>query len=202
MPWYLAGVEPLVGDCKGYKDDGGWLGDAVWDMIYRAMDSDEDEKWAPLLRVASESGHFARAAARLGIDRWQHGCLPADKTERLEQLASEGRCVLMVGDGLNDAPSLVAAHVSMSPTNAADVSQTAADLLFQGAGLAPVLTAIRVARMSTRLVKQNFALAFLYNSIAVPLAVMGLATPLVAAVAMSSSSIVVTLNALRLKWVR
>lgn len=144
----------------------------------------------------------ARAAARLGIDRWQHGCLPADKTERLEQLASEGRCVLMVGDGLNDAPSLVAAHVSMSPTNAADVSQTAADLLFQGAGLAPVLTAIRVARMSTRLVKQNFALAFLYNSIAVPLAVMGLATPLVAAVAMSSSSIVVTLNALRLKWVR
>ena len=144
----------------------------------------------------------ARAAARLGIDRWKYGCLPADKTERLEQLANEGRCVLMVGDGLNDAPSLVAAHVSMSPTNAADVSQTAADLLFQGAGLTPVMTAIRVARMSTRLVKQNFALAFLYNSIAVPLAVIGLATPLVAAVAMSSSSIVVTLNALRLKWVR
>lgn len=144
----------------------------------------------------------ARTAARLGIDRWQYGCLPVDKTARLELLASEGRCVLMVGDGLNDAPSLVAAHVSMSPTNAADVSQTAADLLFQGAGLAPVLTAIRVARMSTRLVKQNFALAFLYNSIAVPVAVIGLATPLVAAVAMSSSSIVVTLNALRLKWVR
>lgn len=144
----------------------------------------------------------ARAAARLGIDHWRYGCLPADKTERLEQLAQEGRCVLMVGDGLNDAPSLVAAHVSMSPTNAADVSQTAADLLFQGVGMTPVVTAIRVARMSTRLVKQNFALAFLYNSIAVPLAVIGLATPLVAAVAMSSSSIVVTLNALRLKWVR
>jgi len=142
----------------------------------------------------------ARAAEELGIDTWQAQCLPAGKTARLEELARAGRRVLMVGDGLNDAPSLVAAHVSMSPASAADVSQTAADLLFQGAALGPVLTAIRVARVSTRLVKQNFALAFIYNTIAVPLAVSGLATPLVAAVAMSSSSIVVTLNALRLRW--
>jgi len=142
----------------------------------------------------------ARAAEELGIDTWQAQCLPAGKTARLEELAQDGRRVLMVGDGLNDAPSLVAAHVSMSPASAADVSQTAADLLFQGAALGPVLTAIRVARASTRLVKQNFALAFIYNTIAVPLAISGLATPLVAAVAMSSSSIVVTLNALRLRW--
>lgn len=80
---------------------------------------------------------------------------------------------------------------------AADISQTAADLIFQGNSLAPILHAVETARNAGRLVRQNFALAFLYNAIAISVAVAGLATPLVAAVAMSSSSLVVTLNALR-----
>ena len=86
----------------------------------------------------------------------------------------------------------------MSPTSAADVSQTAADLIFQGQHLGPVVTAIRVARGA----KQNFGLAFAYNMIAVPLAAAGFVTPLIAAVAMSSSSILVTINALRLKYMK
>ncbi len=141
-------------------------------------------------------------AAMLRIDTWKAECLPGDKTARLDALESEGRAVLMVGDGLNDAPSLVAAHVSMSPVNAADVSQTASDLVFQGAELKPILTAINVAKSATRLVKQNFALAVGYNAIAVPIAMLGFVTPLIAAVAMSSSSIIVTLNALRLRLIK
>jgi len=158
------------------------------------------------LRVELLSGDrqavVAETAAALGIADWRAGCRPDDKIARLHALAREGRRVLMVGDGLNDAPALAAAFVSASPAEAADVSQAAADLVLQGSSLAPLIEALRVARWSRRLVFQNFALALSYNLVAVPLAVAGLVTPLIAAVAMSSSSIVVTLNALRLNWMK
>jgi Cu2+-exporting ATPase len=116
----------------------------------------------------------------------------------LEDLARSGAKVLMVGDGLNDAPALAAGFVSMSPASAAAMSQTAADLLFQGRCLVPVALALNTARLANRLVRQNFAVEVLYNLGAVPIAIAGLATPLIAAVAMSSSSLLVTANALRL----
>jgi len=141
----------------------------------------------------------ARIAGELGIEDWRAGCLPADKVAVIESMTAEGRKVLMVGDGLNDAPALAAGFVSMSPATATAVSQTAADLLFQGRLLAPVAHALAVARGTERLVRQNFALAIIYNLGAVPIAIAGLATPLIAAAAMSSSSLLVTLNALRLK---
>jgi len=139
-----------------------------------------------------------RLAGELGIANWRAAARPAAKIARLEELAAEGRKVAMIGDGLNDAPALRAAHVSLSPADAADVSQTAADFIFQGAKLAPIVEAVDVARKSRRLVFQNFGLALAYNAVAVPLAVAGFVTPLVAAIAMSSSSITVTLNSLRL----
>jgi Cu2+-exporting ATPase len=138
------------------------------------------------------------AAEALGIATWRAEARPDAKIARLKELAAQGRKVLMVGDGLNDAPALRAAHVSFSPATAADVSQIAADFIFQGAKLGPIVEAVDVSRKSRRLVFENFALALAYNAVAVPLAVAGFVTPLIAAVAMSTSSITVTLNSLRL----
>ena len=140
----------------------------------------------------------ADIAERLGLTSWRAEQRPDQKIARLEELGHNGRRVLMVGDGLNDAPALAAAQVSLSPSSAADVSQTAADLVFQGESLAPLRELWHTARRARRLILQNFALAALYNVISVPLAMAGLVTPLLAAIAMSASSIVVTLNALRL----
>ena len=140
----------------------------------------------------------AAAAEALGIETWRAEQTPAGKCARLDALAASGHRVLMVGDGLNDAPALAAAQASMSPASAADVSQTAADIVFQGERLGPLLDALAVAHRADRLVRQNFGLAFAYNAITVPLAVFGMVTPLVAAVSMSASSLIVTLNALRL----
>ncbi len=140
----------------------------------------------------------ADIAKTVGITDWQAVLKPADKVAALEALAAQGRRVLMVGDGLNDAPALAVAFVSLSPSTAADISQTAADAVFQGGKLAPVADILVMARRAERLVKQNFGLAFLYNAITIPLAVLGLVTPLFAALAMSSSSLVVVGNALRL----
>ncbi|MBN9526461.1 MAG: cadmium-translocating P-type ATPase [Alphaproteobacteria bacterium] len=141
----------------------------------------------------------AATAAACGIDDWRAEIDPAGKVAVLSELAARGAKVLMVGDGLNDAPALAAAFVSLSPSSAADISQTAADAVFQGDLLAPVATVISVARRARRLVWQNIALSIGYNLLAVPLAVAGLVTPLIAAAAMSSSSLLVSLNSLRLR---
>lgn len=149
--------------------------------------------------VASGDGDAAvkAVAGALGIEG-TGSMNPAQKLALLERLKSEGYRPLMVGDGLNDGPALAAAHASIGPGTASDASQLAADAVFIGERLMPVALAVRVARRCMAVVRQNFAFAIGYNLLAVPLALAGLVTPLIAALAMSTSSLVVVANSLRL----
>lgn len=138
-------------------------------------------------------------ANRLGLAEWRAGVSPTEKLAAVQELGAGGAHVLMVGDGLNDTGALAQAHVSISPASALDAARTASDIVLMGNDLSPVADALSVARRARRRIKENFAISVLYNIVAVPFAIAGFATPLMAALAMSASSVSVTLNALRLR---
>ncbi len=138
-------------------------------------------------------------AERLCIENWTADALPDQKAQHIHDMTARGARVLMVGDGLNDTAALTAAHVSISPASALDAARVASDIVLLGKDLRPIAEACVTARSATRRIRENFRLATLYNIIAVPLAMAGLATPLIAALAMSASSITVSLNSLRLR---
>ena len=142
---------------------------------------------------------MAEIAARLGIVDWTAGVLPAEKASRIAALTAQGHKVLMVGDGLNDTAALAGAHVSISPASALDAARAASDIVLLGTDMAPIAEAARIAVRARRRILENFAVSALYNVVAVPLALAGVATPLIAAIAMSVSSVTVTLNALRVR---
>lgn len=152
-----------------------------------------------LMLSGDRPAQVSALATRLGITG-EGGLLPAEKLDRIAQLDAEGRHVLMVGDGLNDTPAMARAHVSMAPASAVDIGRNAADFVFLRNDLAAVPEALSVAAEARDLVRQNLILALIYNLIALPIAVAGLVNPFMAAVAMSASSVVVVLNALRLGW--
>ena len=165
--------------------------DAVSDLIAAGHD---------VLLISGDNTHAVETLARkLGIKKWVAETLPADKAERVRALSDEGRHVLMVGDGLNDTAALAAAHVSISPASALDAARVASDIVLLGTDLLPIPESLSVAGQAVKRIRENFRIATVYNIVAVPLAVAGLATPLIAALAMSASSITVSLNAMRLR---
>ena len=152
-----------------------------------------------MLISGDSTGAVEALANRLGIQKWVAEALPEDKAAKVQSLSEQGKHVLMVGDGLNDTAALAAAHVSISPASALDAARVASDIVLLGSDLSPIADALNTARKATKRIRENFQIATVYNVIAVPLAIAGLATPLIAALAMSSSSITVSLNALRLR---
>jgi Cu2+-exporting ATPase len=187
--WYRRGTEPPRRFC---------FADVLRDDAAETVAALKHQGYGVALLSGDHAQVVEEIARRCGIDTWHAGLKPVDKIAWLEARAREGRKVLMAGDGLNDAPALAAAHASISPATAADISQRAADFVFQGAKLAPVLEAMAVAKRARAMALQNFTVAAGYNAVCVPLAMAGLVTPLIAAIVMSSSSIMVTLNAARL----
>lgn len=139
-----------------------------------------------------------KLANQIGIKTYKSEQSPRDKIDVIYSRHQDGKHVLMVGDGLNDAPSLAAGHASMAPASASDIGRLAADFVFTRQNLEAIPIALKTARKARTLIKQNFGLAIAYNCIAVPLAFSGYVTPLFAAIAMSASSLVVILNSLRL----
>lgn len=207
MAWVAEIAEPsAVQDPSGglaFATKGGSLhaiklGEHVRDGAAAAIDALHNAGLGTRIVSGDAAAQVAGLADRLGVTEWHADQSPADKIARIEALRAEGKKVLFVGDGINDAPALAAGHVSMAPASGSDVGRTAADFVFTRDSLEAVTAARGIALRAQALVKQNFGLAFAYNVIAVPIAMAGMVTPLVAAIAMSASSIVVVLNSMRL----
>ncbi len=137
-------------------------------------------------------------AEALGIDERHAECTPDDKLRVIEEAQARGERVVMIGDGINDAPVLAGADTSIAPAHGALLAQTSADVIMLGESLQPLTTAIEMSRKTMRIVRQNLAWAIVYNALALPLAAAGFVPPWAAAIGMSASSLIVVLNALRL----
>lgn len=159
----------------------------------------KDDGYEVILMSGDTTPAVEAFAHRIGITKWVAEALPEEKAARIAELTENGKHVLMVGDGLNDTAALAGAHASISPASALDAARVASDVVLLGKSLEPIADALFTSRVAIKRIRENFTIATWYNVIAVPLAVAGLCSPLIAALAMSISSITVSLNALRLK---
>jgi Cu+-exporting ATPase len=153
----------------------------------------------PVLLTGDNERTARSVAAEVGIERVRANVLPADKSATIEELRGSGEVVAMVGDGVNDAPALAAADLGLAVGTGTDVAIEASDLTLVSGDLRAAVDAIRLARRTLATIKGNLFWAFAYNVAAIPLAVAGLLSPVVAAAAMAFSSVFVVTNSLRLR---
>jgi len=197
------GADPVVGTAT-YLDTGTHtvafrFTDSLREGAAEAVAGLKAQGKTVILLSGDHPSAVADIAARTGIDAFEAQVLPDEKVAYINRLRDSGHKVLMVGDGLNDTAALAAAHASISPASALEATRVVSDIVLLGNTLTPLADAVLTAQSATRRIKENFAIAALYNSIAIPIALIGLATPLAAALAMSASSVSVSLNALRLR---
>jgi P-type E1-E2 ATPase len=154
------------------------------------------------IKVAMISGDHSNTAQavgeKLGIEEVLAEVLPSQKAAEIQRLQKQGEKVIFVGDGINDAPSLVQADLGIAVGSATDIAKEAGQIILMQNNLEKVLEAVTVSKLTFRTIKQNLFWAFFYNVIAIPLAVFGFLNPIIAAGAMSFSSISVVLNSLRI----
>jgi Cu2+-exporting ATPase len=174
------------------------LGDRLRASAKRAIEQLYRGKLEVELLSGDQSYEVARLGAEIGIREYTAGASPEDKLLRLQALQARGEKVLMVGDGINDVPVLAGGDVSVAMMSAADLAQSKADAILLRGDLGVLPQAIALAHKCRKIIRQNLAWAFVYNALALPLAVCGLVPPWAAAIGMSASSLIVVLNALRL----
>ncbi|WP_415845075.1 heavy metal translocating P-type ATPase [Stutzerimonas zhaodongensis] len=187
----------LLGDAQGPL---AWLvlDDRMRDDAPDLLQACRDKGWHTVLLSGDSSPMVGEIARRLGIEDAHAGMTPTDKLVYLQRLQSEGRRVLMVGDGVNDAPVLAAADISVAMGSATDLAKTSADAVLLSNRLDSLVQAFSIARRSRHIIIENLAWASLYNGLILPFAAIGWVTPMWAALGMSASSLLVVLNALRL----
>ncbi|WP_341523283.1 heavy metal translocating P-type ATPase [Pseudomonas sp. G.S.17] len=192
-----AGQHLLLGDSQGPL---AWfiLDDRLRDDAFELLQACKARGWKTLLLSGDSSPMVASVAAQLGIDEARGGLRPDDKLAVLQQLHSEGRKVLMLGDGVNDVPVLAAADISVAMGSATDLAKTSADAVLLSNRLQALVQAFSLARRTRRVIIENLLWAGLYNGLMLPFAALGWITPVWAAIGMSVSSLTVVLNALRL----
>jgi Cu2+-exporting ATPase len=184
-------------------DDRGWIALFLLDDVVRhdapALVRDLAAGGAQVSLLSGDRmQRVAHTAFELGITDYAGGATPADKLAYVEKLQASGAVVAMIGDGVNDAPVLAKAQVSIAPGSGTELAQVSADIILLSDRLDVLAGTVRNARRTLRVIRQNLGWAMAYNAVALPLAMAGLVTPLVAAIGMSTSSLLVVLNALRL----